>query len=190
MRARWWIALLAVVGSLLVPVAPAQARPVGLASSVDLAQSTELAQSVDLVQARRRARLVIPKLGVNAGIIPVGVRNGELAVGTSVRDVYRWRYGVFPGRPGSAVLAGHTWAAGDGVFDNLHRLRRGNRVRVGTARFRVTRVYKVRSLSRKQVRELFTDQGRPRLVLITCGDRDSAGVYHSRWIVRARKIPS
>ena len=79
---------------------------------------------------RRRARargplgrLWIPAIGVNAGIIPVGVtRSGQLAVGRSVRDVYRWRDGVLPGQSGSAVLAGHTWSKGPGVFDRLGSL--------------------------------------------------------------------
>ena len=63
-------------------------------------------------------RLWIPAIGVNAGIIPVGVtRSGQLAVGRSVREVYRWRDGVLPGQAGSAVLAGHTWSQGPGVFD-------------------------------------------------------------------------
>ena len=46
-------------------------------------------------------RLSIPAIGVDAGIVPVGVtRAGQLAVGGSVRDVYRWRDGVLPGQPG------------------------------------------------------------------------------------------
>ena len=37
-------------------------------------------------------RLSIPAIGVDAGIIPVGAtRAGHLAIGRSVRDVYRWR---------------------------------------------------------------------------------------------------
>ena len=65
-------------------------------------------------------RLWVPAIGVNAGIVPVGVtRSGQLAIGRSVRDVYRWRDGVLPGQSGSAVLAGHTWSKGRGVFDRL-----------------------------------------------------------------------
>ena len=139
--------------------------------------------------ARRTARLAIAKIGVNAGIIPVGVNpSGELAVGRSVTDVYRWRHGVFPGDPGSAVLAGHTWSRGNGVFYNLGRLRKGDLVQVGRARFRVTKVRKVRRLSAKAVRGLYSDMGKPRLVLITCCDRNAAtGVYASRILVYADK---
>ena len=136
-------------------------------------------------------RLSIAAIGVDAGIIPVGVtRAGSLAIGTSVRDVYRWRDGVRPGQPGSAVLAGHTWSKGDGVFDRLGALRAGHRVRVGGVRFEVTRVRRVTRMSQEAVADLFSDRGRARLVLITCGDRnDVTGVYRTRIIVQALKLP-
>lgn len=136
-------------------------------------------------------RLFIAAIGVDAGIIPVGVtRAGSLAIGGSVRDVYRWRDGVRPGQPGSAVLAGHTWSKGDGVFDRLGALRPGHRVRVGSVRFEVTRVRRVTRMSPEAVARLFSDRGRPRLVLITCGDRDDlTGVYRTRIIVRAKMLP-
>lgn len=136
-------------------------------------------------------RLAIPAIGVNAGIIAVGVtRAGHLAIGGSVRDVYRWRNGVQPGQQGSAVLAGHTWSKGPGVFDDLGRLRPGNLVVVGKNRFKVTRVRKVTGMSRQAVAELFSDRGKPRLVLITCGDRNNlTGVYRTRIIVNAQLLP-
>lgn len=137
-------------------------------------------------------RLSIPAINVDAGIIPVGVtRAGRLAIGRSVRDVYRWRRGVLPGRPGSAVLAGHTWSKGDGVFDDLGRLTAGDRVTVGAVRFQVTRVRRVRGMSAAAVSALFTDRGPARLVLITCGDRNNTtGVYRTRIIVDAKKLRS
>ena len=136
-------------------------------------------------------RLSIREIGVNAGIIPVGVtRAGHLDIGRSVRDVYRWRDGVVPGQDGSAVLAGHTWSEGPGVFDHLGRLREGDRVVVGRNRFRVTRVRRVTDMSRSEVAALFSDRGSARLVLITCGDRNNlTGVYRKRIIVNARMLP-
>lgn len=136
-------------------------------------------------------RLSIPAIGVNAGIIPVGVtRSGQLAIGRSVRDVYRWRDGVVPGQSGSAVLAGHTWSRGTGVFDHLGRMRVGDRVVVGRNRFEVTRVRRVTDMSRRAVAALFSDRGKPRLVLITCGDRNNlTGVYRTRILVNARLLP-
>ncbi len=135
-------------------------------------------------------RLAVPAIGVNAGIIPVGVTGaGHLAIGRSVRDVYRWRDGVLPGQDGSAVLAGHTWSKGPGVFDHLGRLEVGDRVAVGRNRFEVTRVRRVIDMSRSEVAALFSDRGRARLVLITCGDRnDTTGVYRTRIIVDARML--
>ena len=137
-------------------------------------------------------RLSIPAIGLDAGIIPVGVtRAGHLAIGRSVRDVYRWRSGVLPGQEGSAVLAGHTWSKGPGVFDDLGRLRPGNLVVVGRNRFEVSRVRRVTGMSRSAVAALFSDRGAPRLTLMTCGDRnDLTGVYRTRIIVTARLLPS
>lgn len=170
---RWCVVLMA-MGAVLV-AAPADARP-----AAGEARTTSAALG----------RLSIPAIGVNAGIIPVGVtRAGRLAIGTSVRGVYRWRSGVLPGQPGSAVLAGHTWSRGPGVFDNLGRLSTGDRVTVGRARFRVTRVRRVTGMSQAAVAELFTDRGPARLVLITCGDRNNVtGVYRTRIIVDAKKV--
>ena len=170
---RWWVVLVALAA--VLAAAPADARPVGAA---------------ERTTAAALGRLAIPAINVNAGIIPVGVtRGGQLAIGHSVRDVYRWRSGVLPGQPGSAVLAGHTWSKGPGVFDNLGRLTAGDRVRVGAVRFRVTRVRRVTGMSPASVAELFTDRGPARLVLITCGDRNNTtGVYRTRIIVEARKL--
>lgn len=163
----------------LVVGAPAEARP----------------QEADARTARTTAqlgRLSIPAIGVNAGIIAVGVtKAGHLAIGRSVRDVYRWRDGVLPGQQGSAVLAGHTWSQGPGVFDNLGRLQPGNLVIVGKNRFKVTRVRRVTGMSREAVAALFSDRGKARLVLITCGDRNNlTGVYRTRIIVNAKKLPN
>lgn len=170
---RWAVVLLALAAVLVA--APADARPVGVAE-----RTTSAALG----------RLAIPTINVNAGIIPVGVTpRGHLAIGRSVRDVYRWRSGVLPGQPGSAVLAGHTWSRGNGVFDNLGRLAVGDRVAVGAVRFQVTRVRRVTGMSSAAVAELFADRGPARLVLITCGDRNNTtGVYRTRIIVDAKKL--
>jgi LPXTG-site transpeptidase (sortase) family protein len=176
---RLLVVLLALAAVLVA--APAGARPT----------SAERATPVRESQPRAAlGRLSIPAIGVSAGIVAVGVtRTGHLAIGHSVRDVYRWRSGVQPGQQGSAVLAGHTWSKGPGVFDDLGRLRRGNLVVVGANRFQVTRVRKVTGMSRQAVAELFSDRGKPRLVLITCGDRnDLTGVYRTRIIVNAKLV--
>ena len=171
---RWWVVLL-VLAAVMV-AAPAEARPAG---------------GDERTTAAALGRLSIPAIGVNAGIIPVGVtRAGHLAIGRSVRDVYRWRHGVLPGQEGSAVLAGHTWSKGPGVFDNLGKLRPGNVVVVGKNRFKVTRVRRMTGMSRQDVARLFSDRGKARLVLITCGDRNNlTGVYRTRILVNAKLLP-
>jgi sortase A len=173
------VLVVALVAAAVLVGAPAGAGPV-VTSPDPTARSAAL------------GRLAIPAIGVDAGIIPVGVtRAGHLAIGRSVRDVYRWRAGVLPGQQGSAVLAGHTWSKGPGVFDELGRLRPGNLVVVGRNRFQVTRVRRVTGMTRSSVSALFSDRGKPRLVLITCGDRnDLTGVYRTRIIVNARLLPS
>ena len=70
-------------------------------------------------------------------------------------------------------------------------MRPGNLVVVGRNRFEVTRVRRVTGMSRSAVATLFSDRGAPRLVLVTCGDRnDLTGVYRTRIIVNARLLPS
>ena len=54
----------------------------------------------------------------------------------------------------------------------------------------MTRVRRVTNMSQQAVADLFSDRGRARLVLITCGDRnDLTGVYRTRIIVSARLLP-
>ena len=175
----------ALVLALTATTAPATAQ----AAPVSVAPSTSGTPAGTTERAPSR-RLVVPAIGVDAGIIPVGInRAHQLAIGTSVRSVYRWRHGVVAGQPGSAVLAGHTYSRGAGVFDRLGQLSRGDAVRVGTVSFRVTRVRRVSRMSREEVRRLFSDRGEPRLVLITCGDRNNlTGVYRTRIIVNAKKV--
>jgi LPXTG-site transpeptidase (sortase) family protein len=175
------MAVLVLSGTLVDSVASTSVLP----RAVDGSRHREVRPSV----GPSGRRLVIPSLGVNAGIIPVGIdRRGQLAVGTSTVDVYRWRRGVLPGQPGSAVLAGHTWSRGAGVFDKLGHLRPGDRLSVGSASFVVTRTRRVTTLPRAEVRKLFSDRGRPRLVLITCGNRNNTtGIYRTRIIVNAEQ---
>jgi sortase (surface protein transpeptidase) len=45
-------------------------------------------------------------------------------------------------------------------------------------------------MSREDVARLFSDRGEPRLVLVTCGDRNNlTGVYRTRIIVHAKLLP-
>ncbi|QIK75189.1 class F sortase [Nocardioides piscis] len=173
---------------LIVPTLLLSLGGAGIASASQATTSNAVTQNERVVV---RAPLKVPKLGITgARIIPVGLtRGGQLAVGPSVTAVYVWNNGVRPGQPGSAVIAGHTWSRGAGVFDNLGRLGAGDRFSVGRSVFVVNRVRRVQTLGPRAVRDLFSDRGPSRVVLITCGDRSATtGVYASRILVYAEKV--
>lgn len=130
-------------------------------------------------------RLDIPKLGVSAQIIKVGLTSsGSLAVGNRLRGtVYTWRHGDPPcDATGTTVYAGHAWRAGNGVADRWGSLRRGDRIRVAGCTFKVTR--REFWSANRSMRPLFTVGGPPRIVLIGCKADD----YAKRTVVFARKV--
>lgn len=117
----------------------------------------------------------IDKIGVNSTrIIDVGVApSGEMEV-PPPRQVGWYQYGPAPGGPGSAVLAGHIASGGiDGAFRYLDRLETGDRFTIGFEDG-TSRQFEVTDLQQYDKDELpfdqiFTDEGQPRLALITCG---------------------
>lgn len=98
------------------------------------------------------AELIIPKIGVNATIIDLGLEsNGSLNVGPldhqpEASDEAGWYTGsVRPGQIGPAVIAGHINYSGPGVFEYLTDLRVGDLIYVkrfggSIVEFRVTMV--------------------------------------------------
>lgn len=77
------------------------------------------------------ARLIIPKLNIDANIEYVGLTSkGEMAVPDNTMDVGWFDLGPRPGEKGSAVIAGHF----DGnfgepaVFTNLYKLKTGDKL--------------------------------------------------------------
>ena len=138
-------------------------------------------------------RVLIPRVGVNARIIPVGVETtGTMEVPADVRTVGWYRFGPSPGLPGSTVLIGHvdSRAAGPGVFFGLSELEPGDRIRVLASRRRWESFEVVaRSLWEKDrlPRQLFSREGDPVLTLITCGGSfdSAAGRYTHNVVVTA-----
>lgn len=121
-------------------------------------------------------RLVVPALGIDAPIGPVGVDpDGQMTVPTDVREIGWYRHGPVPGVRGSAVLAGHvdSRTQGVGVFFELDRLQPGDMVEVTDADGATTAwVVTGRQLIDKAqlpLEEVFRRDGPARLVLITCG---------------------
>lgn len=130
-------------------------------------------------------RLDIPKLGVQAHIVQVGLTSsGSLAIGGRLRGtVYTWREGDPPcDATGTTVYAGHAWRAGNGVADRWGSLRRGDLIHVSGCTFRVTR--KELWWADRSMRKLFDVGGSPRIVLIGCKADD----YAKRVVVFAEKV--
>jgi sortase A len=77
-------------------------------------------------------RLKIPTIEVDATVEQVGLTpKGEMDTPKDPAEVAWLNLGARPGENGSAVITGHygTWKNGSGsVFDNLHKLKKGDNV--------------------------------------------------------------
>lgn len=114
-------------------------------------------------------------IGVDSPVIPVGLEpDGEMEIPKSVAEVGWYRLGAVPGRPGSAVLAGHvdSRSQGRGAFFSLNVVEPGASITVLDAR---GAEHRFEVVARRQFRkddlppDLFSNSGDARLALITCG---------------------
>jgi sortase (surface protein transpeptidase) len=128
------------------------------------------------VAAPAPVRPAVPALGVTAPLDPVGVAaDGQMELPGDVARVGWYRFGLVPGAAGSAVLAGHVDDAeqGLGALYPLREAAPGDKMLVTDAAGAVTRWQVVsRELITKQelpLAELFSRDGAPRLVVVTCG---------------------
>ncbi|MGF1662201.1 MAG: class F sortase [Kineosporiaceae bacterium] len=150
------------------PAAPALPRPAVRDASIDaLAAPATVPPS----------RLVIPDLGVDATVDAVGVQpDGAMVIPASPTSVGWYRYGSAPAdAAGNTVIAGHvaTREDGPGALASLVEAEPGMRVEV-TASDGTVHAYEVagREAIVKEalpVDEVFARDGRPLLVLVTCG---------------------
>ncbi len=133
------------------------------------------AAAVDVAPVPTRLR--IPDLDVDASVRPVGVQDdGAMVIPAAPTSVGWYRFGSAPADPqGNTVIAGHvaTRADGPGALAALENAEVGMRVEVldadGTRhRYEVTGREAVRKRA-LPVDEIFARDGRPLLVLITCG---------------------
>ncbi len=142
-------------------------------------------------------RLTLPRVGIDAAVDPVGVEpDGSMTIPREVDRVGWYRFGPAPGQPGSAVLAGHVDSAteGLGAMAPVRSAQVGDEVTVtdasgATTRWRVVarQEFVKQELPRD---ELFTRDGPPRLVLITCGGPFQAdiGSYRDNVVVVAEPV--
>lgn len=139
-------------------------------------------------------RLEIPEINVDTIVEYVGLSTeGDMAMNIkNSQDHVAWyKLGPRPGENGSAVIAGHygTWKNGRGsVFDNLHKLSKGDKIYVEDEKG-VRTVFKVRESRRydpnADASDVFnSDDGKPHLNLVTCeGDWDTISESYSRRLV-------
>jgi LPXTG-site transpeptidase (sortase) family protein len=120
--------------------------------------------------------LSVPRLGIEAEVLPITVQDGILEPPSDARDV---GWDTATARAGSAyggtVITGHTVHTGGGALDELNDLRHGDAVRVTTVRggidYLVTDVMRVSKQAMvNQIPRLFSADVPGRLVLITCTD--------------------
>ncbi len=134
-------------------------------------------------------RLKIPKVRVDAAVVPVGLTSaGAMDAPESAKAVGWFMSGPRPGQSGSSVLDGHSgMASGGAVFDRLTDLRKGDRVYVADASDSyVTFVVTGRRFypADETVDAVFAQGGPSRLNLITCtGTWDSVRKTHTKRLV-------
>lgn len=144
------------------------------------------------VEPAAPVRLIVPTIDLRARVVPIEVDpDGVLFPPEDVDRVGWWHRSAEPGSDsGQTLLTGHTVTRGDGVMDELGKLRAGDPVRVktseGTIRYETTRtaVYSRAELADNAERLFGQDRPSNRLVLITCTDWDG-DVYRSNVVVFA-----
>ncbi|MGR6319741.1 class F sortase [Micromonospora soli] len=123
-------------------------------------------------------RVTIPRIGVDADIVPVADENGVLEVPPLDQpEIAGWyRRGPTPGEAGNAVLVGHVDTQdGPAVFFELGRLRPGDTVQVTRADGRIA-TFTVDGVGaypkeRFPTERVYGGGAEARLRLITCGGR-------------------
>jgi sortase (surface protein transpeptidase) len=131
-------------------------------------------------------RVVIPAIGVNARVVPLGLnRDHTMQVPRNRADAGWFRPGPEPGEAGPAVIAGHlATVMGPGVFAHLSKLRRGSLIEVrlrggSTVTFVARSMIRV-AKNRFPTRRVYGLTTQPTLRLITCaGKLNPATGHHS-----------
>lgn len=146
------------------------------------------------------SQVVIPEIGVNSRVVPVGVSHGNALEIPENIDVLGWyRYSASPASAlGAMVLVGHRDGAeqGKGALYDLALLQPGDVLEVKDSRDRVTyyaviaRAVISKTEFAKRSEDIFAVAGPKRLRLISCGGYYDAehGGYQSNVIVTAKPV--
>ncbi len=136
-------------------------------------------------------RLKIPSINVDAPIEHVGLTpDGAMDTPKNSENVAWFEPGTRPGESGSAVVAGHYgWEKGkSSAFDNLHRLRKGDKIYIedttGVAVVFVVRESRSYDPDGDTLGVFNSNDGLAHLNLITCeGDWDDVKKSYSKRFV-------
>jgi LPXTG-site transpeptidase (sortase) family protein len=170
---------------------PAQNDPAPLTESITTIHESQK------ISIGLPVRLGIPKIHIDAAIERVGLTSqGDMGAPKGPDDVVWYKFGPRPGETGSAVIAGHygRWLNGEGsVFDNLNKLKRGDKLYVKDEKGAVS-TFVVRELRRYNPNGDDTDvfrsnDGKAHLNLITCEGvwNEAQKTYSNRLVVFADK---
>jgi LPXTG-site transpeptidase (sortase) family protein len=139
--------------------------------------------------------LTVPRLAIDADVLPIQVEGGILEPPADAGDV-GWDTATADAGAayGGTVITGHTVHTGGGALDELDDLQHGDTVYVSTAKGRIRYVVTgVTRLSKqamvKQIPRLFSGDVPGRLVLITCTDWNGSE-YLANTVVLARPLGS
>jgi len=145
-------------------------------SSTQLIENADARAKQEQTNSGLPVRLKIPGINVDAPVQYVGLTpDGAMDVPKSPDEVAWYERGQRPGEKGSAVIAGHygRWENGQGsVFDDLHTLRKGDKLSI-TDDKGVTTTFVVRESRRydpaADASDVFgSSDGQAHLNLITC----------------------
>ncbi len=139
------------------------------------------------------ARVTIARLGITAPVNAVGIdmKAGALGIPSDIKKVGWWRDGAAPGdKTGTVLIAGHVDSkkAGGGAFFALKSARSGDIVKVDSRSYRVTSVKIVKKSALPA--SIYTRNGSPKLVLVTCGGPFDAAAGHYRDNVIVTAVPA
>lgn len=144
--------------------------------------------------------LIIPAIGVNAKVEPVGkTAGGNMAVPSTLKTVAWYKLGAAPGEIGNVVMAGHLDSATGkpGVFINLHELKIGDLIEViGESGekfvYKVTgsKVVPYENPGPEVLQDTFGKTDKARLNLITCEGTwvQAKKSYTDRFIVNSELV--
>lgn len=177
-----------------VPVKIADPTPLPAPTAQPTAQPTHTPYLSGQLQAwGTPTQLIVPRLQVNAPVVPIREQAGSLTPPSDPLMIGWWLQGPNPGdAQGTALLTGHTVHYGGGAFDHLDSLVPGDHFRVRTARGVITyvvvgsRKYTTGALARDS-RQLFRFTGAPRLLLVTCSNWNGS-IYLNNTVVTGAPI--